>query len=181
MQAALAEKEEEAKVGNELYTIEKNLVTQLRFEIDDLRDEIERTNMKHLEEEKVVMAERDRLEKVIADRSRLELVRKEELKALNERNSENDRMQLEEKKSKTFQEFMRNNLEAEKMVEWQTNQKKEQELFLRKQETFLEETKKVVLSSIENAEVKSDDKNLLLEIKRSISSIISAEMTPQSR
>lgn len=177
----MAEKEEEANVGNELYTIEKNLVTELRFEIDDLKEELDRTNMKHLVEEKVVMAERDRLEKVIADRSKLDLIRKEELKLLNEKNSENERIQREENKSKTFQEFMRNNLESEKLSEWQTNQKREQELFLRKQESFLEEAKRIVYSSIENAEVKSNSKNSLQEISKSISSIISAEMTPQSR
>ena len=177
----MAEKEEEAKVGNELYTIEKNLVSELRFEIDDLKDEINKTNMKHLEDEKVIMAERDRLEKVIADRSKLELVRKEELKLLNERNSENERVQQEEKKSKTFQEFMRNNLETEKMTEWQINQKKEQELFLRKQENFLEETKKIVSLSIENAKIQLNDKNALLEITKSISNRISVEITPQSR
>ena len=177
----MAEKEEEAKVGNELYTIEKNLVSELRFEIDDLKDEINKTNMKHLEDEKVIMAERDRLEKVIADRSKLEIVRKEELKLVNERNSENERVQQEVNKSKTFQEFMRNNLETEKMTEWQINQKKEQELFLRKQENFLEETKKIVSLSIENAKIQLNDKNALLEITKSISNRISVEITPQSR
>jgi hypothetical protein len=147
------------------------LISELRYEIEQLQIELEVRRQDLIIQKESMKAERSENER--KENNRLEMNKKEELRIKAE---ENLRMQNEQKndqkkveRSETFSEFYSENVRVKKAQDEQKEEEKKNENFLKQQQFLLDETVRILsittVGKSQDAKVSEVDVNLAEQIR----------------